>query len=139
VEIREAVGDDNIAIFGLKADEVMQLSQSNQYNPRQAYTTNPRLEKIVGQLIDGTLPVGRDEFRPLYDYLVHGKGDYFEFQDFAAYLSAQAKLDMLFRDKKTWRRISACNIAHAGIFSSDHTVTGYAMDIWHIRPVLMGK
>ena len=138
VEIREVVGDDNILIFGLKAEDVLSICQSGQCNPRAIYGSDARIRKIVDQLIDGTLPVAPGEFQPVYDYLVY-QGEFFELQDFNSYLEAQAKADALFRDGRTWRRMMANNIAGSGIFSSDHTVTEYAIDIWHIRPVMIEK
>ncbi len=135
IEIREAVGDSNIVIFGLRAEEVIEICANDQCNPRQLYNDDLRLRRIIDQLVDGTLPSGPDEFRPLYDYLVHGKGDFFELQDFASYTDAQAKVDALFRDRPTWCKMSANNIARSGIFSSDHTVSEYAIGIWNIHPV----
>jgi starch phosphorylase len=134
VEIREAVGDDNVVIFGLKADEVIQICQEGQCNPRLIYNNEGRVKKVVDRLVDGSLPVAADEFRPLYDYLVHGQGDFFELQDFPAYVEAQAKIDGLFRSSAAWGKMVTHNIARSGVFSSDHTVTEYAIDIWHIRP-----
>jgi len=137
VEIREVVGDDNIFIFGLKADEVISMCQNGQCDPRAVYYNNEKIRKIVDHLIDGSLPGVVDEFRPLFDYLVHGYGEFFELQDFKSYLDVQARVDELFRDHETWWRMSANNIACSGVFSSDHTVTEYAIDIWHIRPVMI--
>lgn len=139
VEIREAVGDDNIVIFGLKAEEVIAMCANGQCNPRDLYNSDPRIRQIIEQLVDGSLPGGPDEFRPLYDYLVHGAGDFFELQDFAAYLDAQDKVDALYRDRRTWSGMSARNIARSGQFSSDHTVGEYAIGIWNIRPVAISE
>ncbi len=138
VEIREAVGDKNIVIFGLRAEEVIEICANDQCNPRQIYNSDPRIRRVVDQLVDGSLPGDPDEFRPIYDYLVHGKGDFFELQDFAAYLDAQDKVDTLFRDRRAWLAMAAANIASSGRFSSDHTVSEYAIGIWNIRPVPVG-
>lgn len=138
IEIREAVGDDNIVIFGLKADEVIEICANDACNPRYLYSCDERIRRVTEQLVDGSLPAGRDEFRPLYDYLVHGKGDFFELQDFPAYLAAQDRVDALYRDRPTWGAMSARNIARSGQFSSDHTVGEYAIGIWNIRPVPIG-
>ncbi|HMM19332.1 MAG TPA: glycogen/starch/alpha-glucan phosphorylase [Selenomonadales bacterium] len=134
-EIREAVGAENIVIFGLKAEEVAALC-SQGCSPRTLCQNNPRLGKVVNQLIDGSLlPDPADEFRPLYDYLMQGHGNFFELEDFAAYVEAHAKIDALYRDPQAWWRIMAHNIACSGTFSSDHTVSEYAIGIWNIRPV----
>jgi starch phosphorylase len=138
VEIRGVVGDDNILIFGLKADEVLSICQAGRYDPRAIYGSDERVRKTVDQLIDGTLPVAPGEFRPIYDNLVY-RGEFFELQDFNSYLEAQSKVDLLFRDNRTWRRMMANNIAGSGVFSTDRTVMEYAIDIWHIRPVMIDK
>jgi starch phosphorylase len=138
VEIRKAVGDDNILIFGLKADYVRSICQTGQYDPRAIYGSEAQIRKTVDQLIDGELPVEPGEFRAVYDDLVY-RGGFFELQDFHSYLEAQAKVDVLFRDDRTWRRMMVKNIAGSGVFSSDRTVTEYADNIWHIRPVMIEK
>lgn len=139
VEIREAVGADNIVIFGLKAEEVIEICANGRCNPRNLYNSDPRIRRITEQLIDGSLPGGPDEFRPLYDYLVNGVGDFFELQDFAAFLDAQAKVDGCYRDRRRWAKMSTHNIARSGQFSSDHTVSEYAVGIWNIRPVAVDE
>lgn len=134
VEIRDAVGDDNIAIFGLNAEQVTVCYQTGQCNPLTAYNQDERIRRCVNQLIDGSLPVLGDEFKPLYDYLMHTNGAFLELQDFAAYLDAQEKIDRLFRDDAARWQVAAVNIARSGCFSSDRTISQYAADIWHIRP-----
>lgn len=134
VEIREAVGDENIVIFGLTAEEVAACYQTGRCNPLTVYNQNERIRHCVNQLIDGSLPVIGDEFKPLYDYLLHPGGAFLELQDFAAYLEAQERLDRLFRNDRARWQVATTNIAHSGRFSSDRTVTEYADAIWHIRP-----
>lgn len=128
VEIREAVGEGNIVIFGLKAEEV-----PSRINSLQIYNGDEQIRRCVNQLADGSLSIISDEFKPLYDYLVHGSGEFCELQDFAAYLEAQATIDRLFRDEHARWQVAATNIAHAGRFSSDRTITEYADGIWHIQ------
>ena len=48
VEIHEAVGYDNIVIFGMTADEAKSLK--NGYNPRQYYYNNPKIKQAVDML-----------------------------------------------------------------------------------------
>jgi starch phosphorylase len=139
VEISEAVGDENIVIFGLTAEEAAACYQTGQCDPLTIYNRNDRVRQCVNQLIDGSLPVIGDEFRPLYDYLLHPGGAFLELQDFAAYLDAQAKLDRLFRDEHARWQVATTNIAHAGRFSSDRTVREYADGIWHIQPSPSGS
>lgn len=134
VEIREAVGDENIVIFGLTAEEAAACYQTGQCDPMIIYNQDERVRNCVNQLIDGSLPVIGDEFKPLYEYLLHPNGAFLELQDFAAYLDAQAKIDRLFRNKHARWQMAIKNIAHSGRFSSDRTVKEYADAIWHIRP-----
>ncbi|MBP2654049.1 MAG: glgP 4 [Firmicutes bacterium] len=135
IEIREAVTENNIVTFGLSAGEVIKISNDGKYDSRAYYNNNLRIRKIVDQLVDGTLPFPQGEFRLLYEHLVQGGGEFFELADFVSYLDAQAKIDSLFRDDEVWWKMVGHNIARSGIFSSDHTVTEYAFDIWHIRPL----
>lgn len=139
IEIRDVVGEDNILIFGLQADEVQEICKSGKCDPRAVFNSNLQVRQTVEQLIDGTLPFAPEEFRPIYDYLVYGSGEFFELQDFSSYLDAQARVDILYRDERKWRRMMANNIAGSGVFSSDHTVTEYAIGIWNIRPVIIGS
>lgn len=134
VEIREAVGDENIVIFGLNAGEAAACYQTGQCDPLIIYNQDERVRNCVNQLIDGSLPVIGDEFKPLYDYLLHPNGAFLELQDFAAYLEAQERIDRLFRNEHVRWRAAVTNIAHSGRFSSDRTVGEYADTIWHIRP-----
>lgn len=134
VEIREAVGDENIVIFGLTAEEAAACYQTGQCDPMIIYNQDERVRNCVNQLIDGSLPVIGDEFKPLYEYLLHPNGAFLELQDFAAYLDAQAKIDRLFRNEHARWQMAIKNIAHSGRFSSDRTVKEYADAIWHIRP-----
>ncbi len=133
VEIREAVGAENIVIFGLTAEEAAACYQTGRCNPLMVYNQDERVRHCVNQLIDGSLPVIGDEFKPLYDYLLHPGGAFLELQDFAAYLAAQERLERLFRDDHARWQAAATNIAYSGRFSSDRTVTEYADAIWHIR------
>ncbi|MGL5514000.1 MAG: glycogen/starch/alpha-glucan phosphorylase, partial [Sporomusa sp.] len=134
VEIHEAVGDENIVIFGLTAEEAAACYQTGRCNPLAIYNQDERIRHCVNQLIDGSLPVIGDEFKPLYDYLLHPGGAFLELQDFAAYLEAQERLDRLFRNDHARWQVATTNIAHSGRFSSDRTVTEYADAIWRIRP-----
>ncbi|BBB90667.1 MAG TPA: glycogen/starch/alpha-glucan phosphorylase [Methylomusa anaerophila] len=134
VEIREAVGDENIVIFGLTAGETAACYQTGRCNPLTIYNQDERVRNCVNQLIDGSLPVFGDEFRPLYDYLLHPGGAFLELQDFAAYLEAQTRIDRLFHDNPARWQAAATNIARSGRFSSDRTITEYANGIWHIHP-----
>lgn len=138
IEIAEEVGHDNILIFGLTADQVMSYYRTGGYRPWEIYASEPRVKRILDQLIDGTLPVPPDEFRILYDSLIH-HDEFFVLKDFDAYIKAQEKVDELYRDERKWSKICLANIAHSGKFSSDRTISEYAIGIWKISPVVIGE
>ncbi len=133
VEIHEEVGDDNIFIFGLTAEEVMQLRGS--YNPHDYIEKSPMLKQVLHLL--ETDFFCRDEpglFRPIYNDLVNGD-PYFLMADFDAYADAQQQAAEAYLDKKRWTKMSILNVARCGKFSSDRTIRQYADEIWKVDPV----
>ncbi len=134
-EMLEAVGEENIFIFGLDADEVTRRLQEGQNRPLAVYNRDVRLQRCVNQLIDGTLSPVREDFRLLYDHLLYGSGEYFELEDFAAFLETQDKVNGMFTDSSKLWQMAVANIAGAGVFSSDRTVREYARDIWHLKNI----
>jgi len=88
----------------------------------------------VDQLVNGFFPVAHEEFRHLYNDLVHNNDVFFVLKDFDAYAQAQAKVGKAFLDRHHWLKMSIANIAHSGKFSSDRTITEYAANIWKMKP-----
>lgn len=134
IEIRDAVGDDNIVIFGLTANEVLDYYRYGGYNPWDIYHSDLRVKVVMEQLVNGFLGADRDEFRAIYDSVLHHGDYYFVLKDFSAYAQGHSQLDESFKRPEEWRRKCVYNIAHSGKFSSDRTFTEYAMDIWHLQP-----
>lgn len=134
VEICEEVGDDNIVIFGMSAGQVIETCRTGG-NCKAFERAGEEIRKVVEQLVDGSLPGHRDEFRMIYDYLAYGSGEFFELMDLPSYLEADAKIDALYRDQQRWFGMTAVNISRSGSFSSDQTVTEYAQGIWNMAPV----
>lgn len=131
VEIHEQVGDDNIVIFGMSAEEVLEQSRRDDYNAWEMYNSDPDLKQALNQLIDGSL--GRvDEFRSLHDYLLVNNDEFFILKDFKAYTQAHLVIENKYRDRKGWLKSCIINIAHAGEFASDRTIREYAEEIWHV-------
>ena len=136
IEIRNEVGTENFVAFGLTADEVIDFQKRGGYHAREVYDANPRLRRVVDQLVDGSLPAGREEFRELYDsFLIHND-EFFLLEDFGAYVAAQEQIDLLYKDQSRWRKMCIQNIAHSGEFSSDNTIWEYAVGIWQVKPVM---
>ncbi|MFC4347793.1 glycogen/starch/alpha-glucan phosphorylase [Kordiimonas lipolytica] len=129
VEIKEHVGDDNIFIFGLEADEVA-ARQHGGCQPWVTVAETPRLQEVVTQISSGFYSNGDTErFKGIVDnVLAH---DYFQVTpDFQAYWDIQRKIDGEFKDQDTWQRMAVLNTANMGWFSADRTIRGYANDIW---------
>lgn len=139
VEIHEAVGDDNIFIFGLTSQQVFDYYIHGGYNAWQLYSSDIRIKTVLEQLVNGFLPYQKEEFRPLYNSLLADNDEFFVLRDFDAYAKAQVELDKRYKQKNKWTEMSIHNIAQAGIFSSDRTICEYANEIWHTKPVVITK
>lgn len=140
VEIKEEVGDENIFIFGLKAEEVMAKYADNSYDPWMVYNINQGARMALNCLINGTFDSNTELFRDIYESLLNGingsrPDTYFVLADFEAYCKAHEEIDKTYSDKKRWAKMAAENIAMSGKFSSDRTIKEYADEIWHLQPV----
>lgn len=133
VEIRDAVGDDNIVIFGLKAGEVLNFYATGDYSAWNEYNSNENVKIVMNQLRDGTY----GNFHSLYDYFLQGNDEFFILKDFNAYIDAHEQIMTRYQDSFAWMRSAAINIANSGRFSSDRTIDEYANEIWQIHPVLI--
>ncbi len=130
VEIYDAVGEDNIFIFGLNTPEVEQLRR-NGYNPMQYLNNNDALRNAVDFISRG---VNGKQFGEITSSLMNVDG-YMAFADFADYQKAQAAASAAYKDSKKFAQMSLMNISGAGIFSADRSIMDYANDIWHTKPV----
>lgn len=136
VEIHELVGDDNIFIFGMNANEVNALTHAKTYRSKDIYDHNPDLKRVIDQLVNGFFSnVDANEFREVYDKLLYDD-NYFILKDYAAYAEAHEQANILYQDRPNWLKRSIINIAKSGVFSSDRSIQEYADRIWNILPVL---
>ena len=133
IEMSNLVGEDHIVTFGLTAEEVISYYRRGGYNPWDIYHSDQRVATVMEQLVNGFLPVARDEFRTHYDAFLHHGDYYFVLKDFASYAKAQQQVGELYRNRRQWLSTVTHNIAHAGYFSSDRTFAEYASDIWEVR------
>ena len=133
VEIHEQVGDENMFLFGLHADEVEALWQKG-YDPLSYVRRNAELADILRTLRDGTFGSSFDD---IYNSLLthaYGTADaYMTLADFEDYARAQDRVSATYRDKYKFGNMSLVNIAKAGIFSSDRAVLEYAKNIWYMK------
>ena len=135
VEILEQVGEDNMFLFGLKAEEVIKLWQTG-YNPMEIYNKNPDIKMVIDRLKTG---VGGTDFGEVAYSLTqgsYGSADRFmTLADFDSYKKAHERVLEAYKDKQKFNQMSLTNIANAGIFSADRAIFEYANNIWGIKPV----
>ncbi|KIL48169.1 glycogen/starch/alpha-glucan phosphorylase [Jeotgalibacillus soli] len=134
VEIAELVGPENIFIFGLKANQVMQYERHGGYHSHDYYHNDRRIKQVVDQLTSGFFEDAYYDFEPIADSLLMENDQYFLLKDFASYQDSHERVAEAYADRKRWLEMSIHNIAQSGFFSSDRTVSEYAKDIWKIRP-----
>ena len=132
VEIMEAVGEENIYIFGLKAKEVYEIQEKRDYHAYSYYQNDPRIYKILNQLNDGFLNANFDEFTSIRDSILNYNDEFLVLRDFDGYVKTQNKVGLDYMNKDEWLKKSIINIAKSGIFSSDYTIREYAMNIWNM-------
>lgn len=135
IEIHDLVGDQNMFIFGLNADEVLDYYQNGGYHARGIYNTDDRVRRILDQLNQGEFGLHNIEFKDIYYNILYHNDPYFVLKDFESYLEAHELAERAYRDRLTWLNMSVTNIAYSGKFSSDRTIQEYATDIWKIKQV----
>jgi starch phosphorylase len=135
VEMSEKVGNDNIFIFGLKADEVNEIWR-NGYSSSVYYNNDPTLRKIIEALIVG---FNGESFADIANYLLTGSpiaDPYMCMADYQSYSVTQQKMSMLYAtDKRAWNQKALRNIAAAGYFAADRSIKEYAENIWNLKPI----
>lgn len=133
IEICEAVGRENMFIFGHTAEEVAELRASG-YRPRRIYEENEALRLALDQIRSGYFSHGDPHrFSEIFHTLVDWGDHYMVLADFAAYAQAQDAVDTRFRDTHAWTAGAIENVAGMGRFSSDRTIAEYANDIWRVK------
>lgn len=138
IEIREEVGDDNIFIFGLLADEVVKLKNDG-YNPKKYYESNNNLKKVIDMISSDYFNKNEPGiFKSIVDGLLNT--DYYcLLADYQAYINEQDKVSQLYLKKDEWTRMAILNVARVGKFSSDRSIKEYAEKIWKVEPVKINQ
>ena len=138
-EIYDQVGADNIYIFGLTAQEVE--SGYATYRAHDIYETNPKVRKVMEQLIDGTLcPKNPRMFQEIYHSLLFGDyggmaDPYFVLKDLTSYITTQKEMMADYDNRDLWLRKAVLNTACSGLFTSDRSIEEYNRQIWHLKPL----
>ena len=130
VEIHQQVGDENMFLFGMKADEVEALWKKG-YDPNAFIT--PELRKVLNMLTSGVLGQRFDDIAASLTTNRFGVADaYMTMADFADYARAQRDVAAVYQDHDRFNRMSLINIAKSGIFSADRSVLEYVHNIWNM-------
>ena len=133
VEIREAVGDENMLLFGMTAEQAAALKNQG-YRPQDFAAANPAVAGALEEMAAGFCGV---DFRDIADSL-RTRDPYMVLADYASYEKARAKSSQLYADRAAWQRMCLVNIAQAGRFSADRAIGEYARNIWHAEPAHAG-
>ncbi|AUN15791.1 glycogen phosphorylase [Paraclostridium sordellii] len=133
IEIHDQIGDKNMVLFGLKANQVLEYSKFGGYSSADLYSNNFYIKRVVDDLVNGFIPNIVEEGREIYNSLITYNDEFFVLRDFENYVEAQKKINDLYIDKNHWNKMSLINIANSGVFSSDRTIKEYANEIWYKR------
>ena len=136
IDIHNLVGEDNIFIFGLSSDEVLNYYEKDNYNSEVVYRNDRRIKQVVDQLIrPGVFVDSSNEFENIHASLLQDNDYYFVLKDFGDYVEAQNKVNQVYQNREDWLEKCIINIAYSGKFAADSTIKNYASDIWGIKQV----
>ena len=138
IEIAEAVGDENIWMFGGTFKELQRLRQKG-YNSAAIYESHSEIKQSLDMIRGGYFSPGRpDLFAPIFDSLVRNGDPFMVLADYDDYVRAQKEIDAAYADPLSWARKAVLNVARMGEFSVDRLVGQYAGEIWKTSPVPIG-
>ena len=134
IEIREAVGEDNFFLFGLRENEIQEMRPT--YNPRKIYEESEYIKRILNA-INSNLFCEKDSpslFKPIFDELLN-RDYFFVLADLEAFNNAMKEAEKAYLKQDEWAKKAIYNVAKVGYFSSDRAVAEYADKIWHVKSV----
>ena len=134
VEMHQQLGDENIFLFGLTADQVEERRRQG-YRSLDYYQQDPVLKRVLDQISAG-FSDGR-AYTDLTNRLLFGGGggiadEYMLLADFDSYCQAHRRSLEVYKDRRAWDQKSLINIARSVIFAADRSIRDYARDIWHV-------
>ncbi len=134
IEIAEEAGEDNIYIFGLRAEQIEQMQRNGLYHAREYYDRDPRIKRVMDCFLnDRFSPNEPGLFRWIFDELINRGDRFYHIADLPQYIDINAKIDADFQDTAKWRKMSILNTARSHKFSSDRTIKEYGADIWDLK------
>jgi len=136
IEIGDAVGAENIFIFGMTTEEVV-ARRAQGYSPSLVVAQNPELKRAIDTIDSGLFtPNNLSDSAAVIDRLMSDGEHFLVLADYDSYAAAQDRVDALFRKPEEWTRKSVINALSMGPFSSDRSIREYADNIWGIKPVI---
>ncbi len=133
IEIREEVGEENIFIFGMDAEEAEFERLNPSRTPTEICDRRPDIAAVIEAIADGSFSGGdRQLFRPLVESLMDRHDPYLVMLDFQSYIECQKIVGKTFHDRQNWTKMAILNVARMGKFSTDRTIRQYAKDIWKV-------
>lgn len=133
IEIAQEVGEENVYIFGLRAEQIAEMMAKGTYNPHDQYAEDPQIKEVLDAINSDRFCANEHGlFAWIFDELVHRGDKYFHIADFLSYLETHRLIEQEYLMEEVWWGKAALNVARIGKFSSDRTVQEYARDIWHI-------
>lgn len=131
IEMAQAMGQDNMFVFGLSAEQVAQTKAAG-YDPRLHYEENAQLRNVIDAVLSGAFSQGdASRYKALMDNLLL-RDQYLLLADFASYIQAQHAVDVLYQQPTQWDQRAVANIAGMGFFSTDRTIAQYAQQVWNM-------
>ncbi len=136
IEIRDAVGEENIFIFGLTAEEVEAQRSAGGHKPWKIYRSDPELAGVIDAIHTGVFINDDDAgLHLIWSALMEHGDSYMHLSDFRSYIEAQQRAEALFRDRRAWAAAAIRNVSAMGYFSSDRSIREYSDRIWHLEHV----
>ena len=134
VEIRDLVGDDNIYMFGIDSETVINHYKNADYVSRDYYEKSPVIKEAVDFIVGPQcMKIGHKEnLERLYNDILN-KDWFMALIDLEDYIKVKDQMFADYEDRKHWNQMSLVNIAKAGFFSSDRTIAEYNRDIWKLK------
>ena len=133
IEIAQEVGEENIYIFGLRAEQIAEMKEKGTYIPRDLYDESPQIKEVLDAInSDRFCQSEHGLFGWIFDELLVRGDKYFHLADFLSYVETHRLIEQEYLADEVWWQKAVLNVARIGKFSSDRTVQEYARDIWHI-------
>jgi starch phosphorylase len=133
IEILEEVGEENIFIFGMTAEEAEFERKNISRTPWQICQLNEKINNVIESIADGSFSNGDKElFKPLVDSLMDKHDPFLLLLDLESYIECQNKVSDAFLDTNAWTKSAILNVARMGKFSTDRTIKQYSEEIWSI-------